>query len=101
MELQDRGIKYRQAWASVNAVFEASKLGLRRDGNVELPFGRLVLKRNRPAFNMLRQGKLVPMNERSGRSNSLTPNEPTWVRQQSEIRWPRAAGTYCALRLMP
>jgi hypothetical protein len=38
------------------------KLGLRRDGNVELPFGRLVLKRNRPAFNVLRQGKLVRMN---------------------------------------
>jgi nucleoid DNA-binding protein len=61
-ELQDRGIKYRQAWAAVDAVFEAMKLGLRRDGNVELPFGRLVLTRNRPAFNMLRQGKLVPMN---------------------------------------
>jgi hypothetical protein len=61
-DLQAKGIQYREARFLANAVLRAMKAGLHRDGNVELPFGRLVLKRNKPPWNMWRKNKLVPMN---------------------------------------
>lgn len=66
-DLRKQGICRVEARRLIDVVINAIAIGLRRDGNVEMSCGRLYLKPTQLAHNLVRNGKLIPLNRKRWR----------------------------------